>query len=151
MRLLLIEDDASVAHSMQLVLNGEDCTVDIAETAKDGIALAKEGSYDIVILDLGLPDMPGLDALKIMRAGKVNTPVLVLSGDVQVESRVKALGFGADDYLTKPYHRDELIARLHAVARRDRGPRRRWSCRSAARWWSTWMPKRSKPSARRSN
>ena len=79
------------------------------------------GDYDIILLDLNLPDMHGYDVLKKLRAAKVGTPVLILSGIGEMDSKVRALGFGADDYLTKPFNKGELIARIQAIVRRSKG------------------------------
>ena len=83
--------------------------------------LGKLYDYDIICLDLNLPDMHGYDVLKKLRLAKVGTPVLILSGVSELDSKVRALGFGADDYVTKPFHRDELVARIHAIVRRSKG------------------------------
>jgi two-component system cell cycle response regulator CtrA len=83
--------------------------------------LGKLYDYDIILLDLNLPDMHGYDVLKKLRTAKVSTPVLILSGIGEMDSKVRALGFGADDYVTKPFHRDELVARIHAIVRRSKG------------------------------
>src|SRR5256885_2201632 len=77
--------------------------------------------YDIIVLDLQLPDMSGFEVLKSLRLAKIQTPVMILAGNAIVESKVKALGFGADDYMTKPFHKDELVARIQAVVRRSKG------------------------------
>ncbi|MRC26493.1 response regulator, partial [Bacillus thuringiensis] len=73
------------------------------------------------LLDLNLPDMHGYDVLKKLRVARVSTPVLILSGISEMDSKVRSFGFGADDYVTKPFHREELIARIHAVVRRSKG------------------------------
>ncbi|MEP6830523.1 MAG: response regulator transcription factor, partial [Rhizomicrobium sp.] len=88
---------------------------------EEGIDLGKLYDYDIIVLDLQLPDMSGFEVLKALRVAKVQTPVLILSGNAIVEAKVKALGFGADDYMTKPFHKDELVARIQAVVRRSKG------------------------------
>ncbi|WP_244478030.1 response regulator transcription factor, partial [Methylobacterium sp. Leaf86] len=77
--------------------------------------------YDIILLDLTLPDMSGYEVLRNLRVAKVKTPILILSGMASIEDKVKGLGFGADDYLTKPFHKDELVARIHAIVRRSKG------------------------------
>ncbi|HXL98540.1 MAG TPA: response regulator transcription factor [Rhizomicrobium sp.] len=123
MRALLIEDDDAMARSVSLILTGEGFEIDAAALGEDGIALGKAGAYDIVILDLLLPDMNGLDVLRVLRASKVHTPVLVLSGSATLQSKVGTLSAGADDYLTKPFHKDELMARVRAVLRRSQAQR----------------------------
>ncbi len=119
MRVLLIEDNVATARGVELILCGDGCSVDTAALGEDGIALAKSREYDIVILDLLLPDMNGFKVLTALRAAKVNTPVLVLSGDANLDSRVATLRTGADDYMTKPFHKAELVARVRAIARRS--------------------------------
>lgn len=103
------------------MLNAENFIVDTTDLGEDGLGIGKLYPYDIIILDLVLPDMGGLDVLKRLRAAKVKTPVLILSGLKETDDKVKGLGFGADDYLTKPFNRVELLARLHAIVRRSHG------------------------------
>ena len=83
--------------------------------------MARFYDYDIILLDLNLPDMSGYEVLKTLRVSKVATPILILSGLAGIEDKVRGLGFGADDYMTKPFHKDELIARIHAIVRRSKG------------------------------
>ena len=90
-------------------------------TPADGLEIAKLYDYDIILLDLNLPDMSGFEVLRSLRVSKVKTPILILSGLAGIEDKVKGLGFGADDYMTKPFHKDELIARIHAIVRRSKG------------------------------
>jgi two-component system, cell cycle response regulator CtrA len=121
MRVLLIEDDGAIAQSIELMLVSESfdvCTTDLGE---QGVDLGKLYDYDIILLDLNLPDMSGFQVLRSLRVAKVKTPILILSGIAGVENKVKGLGFGADDYLTKPFYKDELVARIHAIVRRSRG------------------------------
>jgi two-component system cell cycle response regulator CtrA len=121
MRVLFIEDDSAMARSVELMLRGEGLDVYTTDLGEEGIDLGKLYDYEIIILDLQLPDMSGFEVLKALRTAKVKTPVLILSGNAVVEAKVKALGFGADDYLTKPFHKDELVARVQAVIRRSNG------------------------------
>jgi two-component system cell cycle response regulator CtrA len=121
MHVLLIEDNKTVADMIKLVLEGRGFNITAAECGEDGIALAKSYTYDIIILDLQLPDISGLQVLKSLRSAAIETPVLILSGNMVVDAKVNALRIGADDYLTKPFHKDELIARLYAVVRRSQG------------------------------
>jgi two-component system cell cycle response regulator CtrA len=121
MRVLLIEDDSTIAQSIKLMLQSEGFNVYKTGLGEEGVELGKIYDYDIILLDLNLPDMSGLDVLRQLRAGRVNTPVIILSGSSEVDIKVKTLGGGADDYLTKPFHKDELIARIHAVVRRSKG------------------------------
>jgi two-component system, cell cycle response regulator CtrA len=121
MRVLLIEDDSSMARGIELMLNAEGLNVYSTDLGEEGVDLGKLYDYDIIILDLGLPDMSGYDVLKKLRTAKVSTPILILSGMSEPDDKVKGLGFGADDYLTKPFNKDELIARIHAIVRRSKG------------------------------
>ena len=121
MRVLLIEDDSAMARSIELMLRSESFNVYTTDLGEEGVDLGKLYDYDIIVLDLQLPDMSGFEVLKSLRVAKVQTPVLILSGNAIVEATVKALGFGADDYLTKPFDKDELIARIQAIVRRARG------------------------------
>ena len=121
MRVLLIEDDSAMARSIELMLRSEGLNVYTTDLGEEGIDLGKLYDYDIIVLDLQLPDMSGFEVLKALRVAKVETPVLILSGNAIVEAKVKALGFGADDYMTKPFHKDELVARIQAVVRRSKG------------------------------
>ena len=121
MHVLLIEDNKAVADMIKLVLEGKGFNFTAAECGEDGIDLAKSYTYDIIVLDLHLPDISGLQVLKSLRSAAIATPVLVLSGNMVIDAKVNALRVGADDYLTKPFHKDELIARLYAVVRRSQG------------------------------
>jgi two-component system, cell cycle response regulator CtrA len=121
MRVLLIEDDSTIARSIELMLRSEGLNVYTTDLGEEGIDLGKLYDYDIIVLDLTLPDMSGFDVLKALRVAKVQAPILVLSGNAVVEAKVKALGFGADDYMTKPFNKDELVSRIQAVVRRSQG------------------------------
>ncbi|TXN25563.1 response regulator transcription factor CtrA [Methylobacterium sp. WL19] len=121
MRVLLIEDDASIAASIELMLKSESFNTYTTDLGEEGIDLGKLYDYDIILLDLTLPDMSGYEVLRHLRVAKVKTPILILSGMASIEDKVKGLGFGADDYLTKPFHKDELVARIHAIVRRSKG------------------------------
>ncbi|MGH1399307.1 MAG: response regulator transcription factor CtrA [Alphaproteobacteria bacterium] len=121
MRVLLVEDDTSTAKSIELMLKSEGCIVDTTDLGEDGLEIGKIYDYDIIILDLMLPDMDGYDVLKALRDAKVETPVLILSGLTELDNKIKGLGFGADDYLTKPFDKRELIARIQAIVRRSQG------------------------------
>lgn len=121
MRVLLVEDDYAVSQSIETMLKKEGMIVDTTDLGEDGLEIGKLYDYDIIILDLMLPDMNGYEVLKSLRAAKVNTPVLILSGLSEPDKKVKGLGYGADDYLTKPFDKAELLARLQAVVRRSKG------------------------------
>lgn len=121
MRVLLIEDDAATAQSIELMLKSEGFNVYTTDLGEEGVDLGKFYDYDIILLDLNLPDLSGYDVLKTLRLAKIGTPILILSGLAGVENKVRGFGFGADDYMTKPFHKDELIARIHAVVRRSKG------------------------------
>ncbi len=121
MRVLIVEDDTSTAKSIKLILEAEKFVVDTTDTGEDGLDLGKLYGYDIIILDLKLPDMDGYEVLKKLRSAKIKTPVLILSGETQLDNKIKGLGFGADDYLTKPFNAKELIARIQAIVRRSQG------------------------------
>jgi len=121
MRVLLIEDDSAVAQSIELMLKSESFNIYTTDLGEEGIDLGKIYDYDIILLDLNLPDMSGFEVLRGLRVSKVAAPILILSGLAGVEDKVRGLGFGADDYMTKPFHKDELIARIHALVRRSRG------------------------------
>ena len=121
MRVLVIEDDVAVASSIELMLKSENFNVYTTDLGEEGIDLGKLYDYDIILLDLNLPDMSGYEVLRGLRVAKVKTPILILSGLAGIEDKVKGLGFGADDYLTKPFHKDEMVARIHAIVRRSKG------------------------------
>ncbi len=121
MRVLLIEDDSATAQSIELMLKSESFNVYTTDLGEEGIDLGKVYDYDIILLDLNLPDMSGFEVLRSLRAAKVKTPTLILSGHAGVEDKIKGFGFGADDYMTKPFHKDELVARIHAIVRRSNG------------------------------
>ncbi|HEY5212747.1 MAG TPA: response regulator transcription factor [Acidobacteriaceae bacterium] len=121
MRVLLIEDDSAMAKSIELMLRSEGFNVYTTDLGEEGVDLGKLYDYDLILLDLNLPDMSGFEVLRSLRVSKVTTPILILSGLAGIEAKVKGLGFGADDYMTKPFHKDELVARIHAIVRRSKG------------------------------
>jgi two-component system cell cycle response regulator CtrA len=121
MRVLLIEDDSATAQSIELMLKSESFNVYTTDLGEEGIDLGKIYDYDIILLDLNLPDVSGFDVLRKLRVSKVKSPVLILSGLVAIEDKIKGLGYGADDYMTKPFHKDELVARIQALVRRSKG------------------------------
>jgi len=121
MRILLVEDDPSTAQAITAMLKKEDWVVDATDLGEDGLDLGKVYEYDLIILDLMLPDMDGMDVIRQLRNAKIATPVLILSGLTQPDKKVQGFGLGADDYLTKPFNRDELVARVQAIVRRSKG------------------------------
>lgn len=121
MRVLLIEDDPTTSKSIDLMLTSEGFNVYCTDMGEEGLDLGKLYDYDIILLDLNLPDIHGYEVLKKLRDSKVRTPVLVLTGMKEITNVVKALGSGADDYVTKPFHKQELVARIHAIVRRSQG------------------------------
>jgi len=121
MRVLLVEDDPTTSKSIELMLTHANLNVYTTDLGEEGIDLAKLYDYDLILLDLGLPDMTGHDVLRKLRMARIDTPVLILSGADDNDSKIKGFGFGADDYLTKPFHREELVARIHAIIRRSKG------------------------------
>lgn len=121
MRILLIEDDTSTAKSIELSLAAEGIVCDITTKGEEGLEFVKIYEYDIIILDMMLPDISGFEILRELRKANVKTPVMILSGLTGSDSKVKGLGIGADDYVTKPFNRGELIARLQAIVRRSKG------------------------------
>ena len=121
MRVLLVEDDSATAKSIDLMLQSEGFVVDTTDLGEDGLEIGKLYDYDIIILDLMLPDIDGYEVLRRLRAARVDTPILILSGLSEQDHKIKGLGFGADDYLTKPFDKRELVARIHAIVRRSKG------------------------------
>jgi two-component system cell cycle response regulator CtrA len=120
-RILLIEDDSATAMGIELMLQSEGFNVYTTDLGEEGVELAKIYDYDLILLDLTLPDMGGIEVLRALRTGKIATPVMILSGNAEVGAKVKTFTGGADDYMTKPFHKDELVARIHAVVRRSKG------------------------------
>lgn len=121
MRVLLVEDDPTTSKSIEMMLTHANLNVYTTDLGEEGIDLAKLYDYDLILLDLGLPDMHGHEVLRQLRLARVETPILILSGDDDTDNKIKGFGFGADDYLTKPFHREELVARIHAIIRRSKG------------------------------
>ncbi|WJS85630.1 response regulator transcription factor CtrA [Paracoccus sp. TOH] len=121
MRILLVEDDPTTARSIELMLTHANYNVYRTDMGEEGIDLAKLYDYDLILLDLDLPDMHGMEVLRQIRMSRVDTPILILTGSDDTESKLRGFGFGADDYMTKPFNRDELIARIQAIIRRSKG------------------------------
>lgn len=120
MKLLLVEDEEKVAHFISKGLEEEGYTMDVAYDGKKGLNLLKEFTYDLVLLDLMIPEISGLDLLKTIRSWGNNTPVLIITAKSSKEDVVKGLDTGSDDYLTKPFSFDELLARIRALLRRSK-------------------------------
>ncbi len=121
MRILLIEDDSATAQSIQLMLKSEGYICDTTDLGEDGLEIGKLYDYDIMVLDLMLPDIDGYEVVRRLREARVETPILILSGLNEPDNKIKGLGVGADDYLTKPFDKRELIARVQAIVRRSKG------------------------------
>ena len=120
MRVLLVEDDPTISKSIELMLTHANLNVYCTDLGEEGVDLAKLYDYDLILLDLNLPDMHGHDVLRQLRVAKVETPILILTGEDDTESKIKGFGFGADDYLTKPFSIQELLARIRAALRKRR-------------------------------
>ena len=121
MRVLIVEDDSATARTVEAILKAEGFICDTTDLGEDGLEIGKLYDYDLIILDILLPDIDGYEVLRRLRGAKVETPTLILSGLAEPDSKIKGFGIGADDYLTKPFDRRELVARVHAIIRRARG------------------------------
>ncbi len=121
MRVLLVEDDPATAQGIEMMLRAESYVCDVTDMGEDGLEIGKLYDYDIIVLDLMLPDMDGYEVLRRLRAARVKTPILILSGLNGLDDKIKGLGVGADDYLTKPFDKRELVARIQAIVRRSKG------------------------------
>jgi two-component system cell cycle response regulator CtrA len=121
MRVLLVEEDLLAARGITLMLKAAGAVVDQTDSGEDALELLRHYEYDIVLLDLALPDIEGFEVVRRMRVARNDTPVLVLSGLTMPQARVKALSLGADDFITKPFDKAELLARMQAIVRRSKG------------------------------
>lgn len=121
MRILLIEDDNTVAQSIQMMLKSEGCICDTTDLGEDGLEIGKLYEYDVILLDLKLPDIHGQDVIKRLRATGIMTPIFIISGYADTQEKIAGLNHGADDFLEKPFDKQELMARLQAVFRRSKG------------------------------
>ena len=118
MRVLLIEDEHRLAEPVKYILEKNKYAVDLAEDGISGQDMAETGVYDVIILDRMLPGKEGIEVLKGLRAKKVKTPVILVTAKDAVQDRIDGLNAGADDYLIKPFAKDELLARVNALTRR---------------------------------
>src|ERR1700739_3377043 len=121
MRVLLVEDDVTTAAQAEVLLQNAGFVCDVTDSGEDALQHGKLYGYDIIILDLLLPDMDGYEVLRRLRQARVRTPVLILSRLDTLHHKVKGLGFGADDFLTKPFDHRELVARIQSIVRRSTG------------------------------
>ncbi|HMQ41221.1 MAG TPA: response regulator transcription factor [Paracoccus sp. (in: a-proteobacteria)] len=121
MRILLVEDDPTTARGIEMMLTHASYNVFVTDMGEEGIDLARLYDYDLILLDLDLPDMHGMEVLRQIRLSRIDTPILILTGSDDTESKLRGFGFGADDYMTKPFHREELVARIAAIIRRSKG------------------------------
>ena len=121
MRVLLVEDDLTASRGISMMLRSHGAIVDQTDTGEEALELVRHYDYDIMVLDLLLPDMEGYEVVRRMRSSRVDTPVLILSGLTRPQAKVKGFGMGADDYITKPFDKAELVARIQAVIRRSKG------------------------------
>jgi two-component system, cell cycle response regulator CtrA len=121
MHILLVEDNEATAKSIKLILGTEGHTVSMTSSGEEAVELAEIYEYDAILMDLELDDITGAEALRELRVKKNGTPVIILSGAADLDSKIATLAAGADDYVTKPFHKSELLARINAVVRRSRG------------------------------
>jgi two-component system, OmpR family, response regulator len=121
MKVLIVEDDRKILSFIKKGLKEQGFTVDSCENGDDGFAYAAEQAYDVMVLDIMLPGRDGLSILRGLREKKITVPVILLTARSALQERIEGLNLGADDYLTKPFYLEELLARIHAVTRRAKG------------------------------
>lgn len=121
MRILFIEDETQLREQTKSALQKQNLTVDTAADGQEGLYLGLEYPYDVAVIDLGLPHVSGIDVIKQLRANNITFPILVLTARGRWQEKVEGLDAGADDYMVKPFHFEELSARIHALARRASG------------------------------
>ncbi len=120
MHVLLVEDDGATAQTIELMLKSEGFSTNTTDLGEEGLGLARLNTYDLILLDLNLPDMSGFDVLQKLREEGICTPIIIISGSLRVhENTIRGLNAGADDYLPKPFHKAELVVRMRAVVRRS--------------------------------
>ena len=120
MRVLLVEDDHTAAEAIALIMRAKNAIVDAAETGEAALEFVQHNDYDIVVLDLMLPDMEGFEVIRLMRQARIGTPVLILSGSSEQQAKLMGFTAGADDFISKPFNNGELWARMHAIIRRSK-------------------------------
>ena len=118
MKILLVDDERGLTDALATILRKNKYSVDVAFDGEEGLDFALSGIYDLIVLDVMMPKLDGLSVLKILRQEKMDTPVLMLSAKSEISDKIDGLNLGADDYLTKPFHTDELLARIKALLRR---------------------------------
>ena len=118
MKILLVDDERDLVDALSGILNQQKYSVDCAYNGEEGLDCALTGIYDLIILDVMMPKMDGITILRILRQHKIDTPVLILSAKAEIQDKISGLNFGADDYLTKPFSTEELLARIKALLRR---------------------------------
>ncbi len=121
MRILIVEDEILLSQQVQAFFSAKGFAVDVAHTGSDGLFLAKEYPIDAAIIDIGLPDFTGIELIERLRSSGINVPVLLLTARSRWQDKVEGLESGADDYLAKPFHYEELLARVNALLRRSQG------------------------------
>jgi len=121
MRVLVVEDDLALQSQLQVLLEKKGYAVDVATNGEEAIYFATEFPLDVAIIDLGLPDISGIEVIKRLRGKQVQCPIIILTARSRWEEKVEGLEAGADDYLVKPFHNEELLARLNALIRRSAG------------------------------
>ncbi|AXJ00865.1 two-component system, OmpR family, response regulator ArlR [Cyclonatronum proteinivorum] len=132
MKVLVVEDDVDIIKLIKIVLEKNKFEVEIAETGTQGLQYALSKDFDCIVLDIGLPEIDGLEVCRAIRNHKITTPILILSAFGETDTKVSGLNYGADDYIEKPFEIKELLARIHALIRRSKqqSPDQSYSCGS---------------------
>ena len=118
MKILIVDDERQLTSALEVILKQNKFSVDTAYNGEDGLDMALTGIYDVIVLDIMMPKLDGLSVLKILRDNKISTPIIMLTAKADIADKISGLNLGADDYLTKPFNTDELIARIRALLRR---------------------------------